>query len=910
MKNLHAAQVILLAVFSGSGLAQQAAAPTGNSTSAPVSAPVSVDSPAQLRIDAAKRQIQTNPKKVQAYNDLAAADLRRARETADPRYCGEAEAARAQGSSLDAKDFQLLKTQVAVLLCRHDYAGAKDKAAILHKRWPDDVQVYGYLAEADIALGDYSGAETNTQWMLNMLPNNVPGLLIGANLRVLFGDPDGALEFLNQAYSETSPTEVEELAWIANQMASVEIDMGKIEAASSSLERAGQLFPGYPYTLENLARVRLAQNRAKDAVALLTQATQLDSDPHALYALAAAQSVAGQSAEARVAFTEFERLASLPSSRSENATRDLILLHAGTAAGAANALMLAQHEVHARQDVWTLDAYAWALYANGRFGEAGDAMKKALAVGIRNAQIFDHAGHIAQELHHDADAANDFQSALQANPFSEAATDARAALNLPAATRPQQTASAAPQEDTSTSVEVSSASASPAPAAPAVPAPSDSSQPTTWGGFVPVSSDLLTPRPTETARSIRTAQAMVAHNQKDAEGYAALGAAYFQQARETGDVGDYQLAEEALNKSLDLDSGDFAADSALGTMAAVCMGEHRFDDALANAHKALSLGSGDVTPFAIVGDAYADKGEYAKAGDAYARLTPAEMTLSPRAAYVRDSRISYLHFIQGDTGEAIRTMNIAVAEGTEAQIPSENLAWLYYELGEFETQSGDAAAADTAYLAALAIHPGDYRALAGLARLRANHGRYNEAIKLYQSAIAVVPMPVFVAELGDLYAKAGNSAEAARQYQLVEYIGRLGRINQVLHNRDLALFYADHDMKLPEALQLAQKEFEVRHDIYTWDALAWALYKNGRFAEAAKASDSALKFGTRDALLLYHAGVIADRLGQREKAKAELQHALAINPHFHLLYADAAQRALAQLDAPSAASESAVNNAR
>ena len=67
--------------------------------------------------------------------------------------------------------------------------------------------------------------------------------------------------------------------------------------------------------------------------------------------------------------------------------------------------------------------------------------------------------------------------------------------------------------------------------------------------------------------------------------------------------------------------------------------------------------------------------------------------------------------------------------------------------------------------------------------------------------------------------------------------GCLGNINQVLHNRDLALFYADHDMKLAEALDLAQKELEVRHDIYTWDALAWALYKNGKLTEAAKASE-------------------------------------------------------------------------
>ena len=75
---------------------------------------------------------------------------------------------------------------------------------------------YGYIAEADIALGNYPEAEENAQWMLNMRPNNIPGLLIGAELRTLYGDAHGAIEFLNLAYSETSPTEVEDLAWILN----------------------------------------------------------------------------------------------------------------------------------------------------------------------------------------------------------------------------------------------------------------------------------------------------------------------------------------------------------------------------------------------------------------------------------------------------------------------------------------------------------------------------------------------------------------------------------------------------------------------------------------------------------------------------------------------------------------------
>jgi len=376
-----------------------------------------------------------------------------------------------------------------------------------------------------------------------------------------------------------------------------------------------------------------------------------------------------------------------------------------------------------------------------------------------------------------------------------------------------------------------------------------------------------------------------------------LGAAHFQRARETGDVNDYQLAEESLNKSLDLDSTDFSADAALETMAEVCMGEHRFADALNYAQKALSLGTGDVSPFAIVGDAFADMGEYDKAADAYSRLNSDATTSSPRDAYARDSRLAYLQFIAGDTAAAIALMKKAVTEGVEAQLPSENLAWLYYELGEFETQAGDPASANEAYLAALNTHPGDYRALAAMGKLRANNGRYAEAIELYQKAIAVVPMPIFVAELGDLYLKIGNEAEAQKQYSLVEYIGLLGHINQVLHNRDLALFYADHDMKLSEALDLAQKEFEVRHDVYTWDALAWALFKNGKLSEAASASENALRFGTRDPLILFHAGLIAEQLGRHDQARSDLSEALHINPHFHLIYASQAKQVLAAFDA-------------
>jgi len=156
-------------------------------------------------------------------------------------YLKDAENALAQGLKLDAQDFQLQRTQVALMLSRHEYVRARERATILNKRTPDDVMTYGYLAEAEIALGQYPEAEMNAQWMLNMRPNNIPGLVTGAKLRTLYGDAHGAIEFLSLAYSETSPAEVEDLAWIGNQIASIQIESGQIDAAEQTLTQADQL---------------------------------------------------------------------------------------------------------------------------------------------------------------------------------------------------------------------------------------------------------------------------------------------------------------------------------------------------------------------------------------------------------------------------------------------------------------------------------------------------------------------------------------------------------------------------------------------------------------------------------------------------------------------------------------------
>jgi tetratricopeptide (TPR) repeat protein len=109
------------------------------------------------------------------------------------------------------------------------------------------------------------------------------------------------------------------------------------------------------------------------------------------------------------------------------------------------------------------------------------------------------------------------------------------------------------------------------------------------------------------------------------------------------------------------------------------------------------------------------------------------------------------------------------------------------------------------------------------------------------------------------------------------------------------LIFANLDHQLPRALELAQGELDIRQDVFSYDALAWALLKNGQLEAAQEAIAKALKMGTPEASFHYHAGMIAAALGKKADAVRELQQALTLNPQFDLRQAAIAQAKLKEL---------------
>jgi tetratricopeptide (TPR) repeat protein len=143
--------------------------------------------------------------------------------------------------------------------------------------------------------------------------------------------------------------------------------------------------------------------------------------------------------------------------------------------------------------------------------------------------------------------------------------------------------------------------------------------------------------------------------------------------------------------------------------------------------------------------------------------------------------------------------------------------------------------------------------------------------------------------LGDLERALGNRAAAARQYALIGVIERLLAANGVRNDLDVALFDADHGRN---AVALARRGYAERPGIVGDDVLGWALARAGRCAEALPYSTHALRLGTKDALKIFHRGYVAACLGRRAEARTYYRRALALDPHFSILWAPVARKGL------------------
>ena len=384
--------------------------------------------------------------------------------------------------------------------------------------------------------------------------------------------------------------------------------------------------------------------------------------------------------------------------------------------------------------------------------------------------------------------------------------------------------------------------------------------------------------------SVAALQARVAQVPGDWVSWAALGSAYVEQSRVSGDPSLYPRAEEALQESLLVQPDDNA--EALAGLAALAAARHDFTEAVTLAERSLAVNAHRAATYGVLSDALIELGRYDEATTALQRM----VDLSPDAAAF--ARISYLRELHGDLDGARQ----ALERSLESSSSSGTAAYASYYLGELAFNSGDLDAAQARYDEAIAQDGAYLPPVAGLAKVAAARGDVQLAEAEYRRVLDALPLPEYAVELGELLASVGRGEEAGNQFELVRAQIQLVEANGGSADLEAALFAADHGDPA-DALTLAQREHDRRQSIHTDDALAWALHVNGRHAEALPLVESALRLGTRDASIHFHKGMIELALGLDERAEASLQEALDINPYFSFLHAPTAQAELARLRA-------------
>ena len=389
-----------------------------------------------------------------------------------------------------------------------------------------------------------------------------------------------------------------------------------------------------------------------------------------------------------------------------------------------------------------------------------------------------------------------------------------------------------------------------------------------------------------TEKVIRTLEERLKRDPEDFVAANKLAGYYLQRQRETGDANYLDLAARAVQTSLATLPAEMN-EGALASLARIEYARHDFAAARDHATQLVKLDPQKSYPYQILGEALLELGDYEQAASVFG-----EMRKRGSITANTESRLARLAFLRGDVEASRQHLAAALAAATNTEpVPRETVAWCQWQLGELAFATGDYPAAESHYQSSLQTFPNYFRALAGLARTRGARDDLSGAVEGFERVTRIIPDPAFVATLGDLYKLAGRDAEAAAQYRLVEQIARLDE-KGALYNRQLALFYADHDIKAEEAYTAAAKEYEVRPDIYGADAVAWTAFKAGRLAEAEAKMKEALRLGTQDAKLYYHAGMIAHRTGDTTTARDYFKRALTLSPRFDPLQSVTAHQIL------------------
>ena len=347
----------------------------------------------------------------------------------------------------------------------------------------------------------------------------------------------------------------------------------------------------------------------------------------------------------------------------------------------------------------------------------------------------------------------------------------------------------------------------------------------------------------------------------------------------TGDFSLNTLADNSINKALEVAPADA---SARKLKASLHLTFHRFSDALALGEQLKSEFPKDAFIYGVLTDANAELGNY----EAAVASAQSMVDLKPNSSSY--ARVAHMRSLYGDHKGALEMYTQAARTADPGD--KEAQAWCIVQLGNENWKAGEYKIAIARYDESLDLLAGYYLAVAAKARTLVSTGELASAAALLEELNNRIPNVDSLILQGEILSKLGKQAESDNAFSLVETVEE--KLGVAGDQKRLALFRADHDRNLPEALAIAEREYGIRKDVYTADVYAWCLFKNGRAKEALEISKQAMRLNTNESLFFYHAGMIEKELGNKAEAKKYLGQAVKANPDFDITQAPIAAAAL------------------
>jgi tetratricopeptide (TPR) repeat protein len=350
---------------------------------------------------------------------------------------------------------------------------------------------------------------------------------------------------------------------------------------------------------------------------------------------------------------------------------------------------------------------------------------------------------------------------------------------------------------------------------------------------------------TKTQQKVGELKGKIATSPADVKPRLQIATIYIAEARITGEHPYYYPAiHKILDGVLAIQPQNFEGNV---LKASVYMSQHKFGEAKALAEKAKAINPSNAYVYGVLVDANVELGNYADAVAASDKMQSLKPSLE---SY---SRASYLREIHGDYKGAIDAMQLAV----EAGLPgSEPQCWSRNTLADIYLKTGEIAKAEAQYKINLAVRPSYAFSIAGLAKVEEKKKNYPAALKLLESAAAILPEFSFHEQMADIYYLQGDVSNAMNKYKEV----RTMLLEDEASGHAVALEMAKLYMKMNDfsnAEKYAMQEYATRSkNIDVAKELAWIAYKKNDGVKAKQYLSIAKSTNSKDPELLERTLVI------------------------------------------------------